>query len=103
MNFSCDERTSPSVQFAPTETLPLTLPSPARGEGEHIEIVKKFPPPRRGRARVGVILGNFSNLRGGKGGGDVLNIFLQRLGSGRPFSLDNLPVAGEETKMALIR
>ena len=56
-----------------------------------------------GRARVGLILGNFSHLRGGKGGGDVLNIFLQRLGSGRPFSPDNLPVAGEETKMAIIR
>jgi hypothetical protein len=24
---------------------PLTLPSPARGEGNHIEIEKKFPPP----------------------------------------------------------
>jgi hypothetical protein len=24
---------------------PLTLPSPARGEGELIEIKKKFPPP----------------------------------------------------------
>jgi hypothetical protein len=33
---------------------PLTLPSPARGEGKHIEIEKKFPPPRRGRERVGV-------------------------------------------------
>jgi hypothetical protein len=36
------------------EIFPLTLPSPARGEGKHIEIVEKFPPPRRGRARVGV-------------------------------------------------
>jgi hypothetical protein len=34
--------------------MPLTLPSPARGEDNHVEIVKKFPPPRRGRARVGV-------------------------------------------------
>jgi hypothetical protein len=24
---------------------PLTLPSPARGEGKYIEIIKKFPPP----------------------------------------------------------
>jgi len=24
---------------------PLTLPSPTRGEGKHIEIRKKFPPP----------------------------------------------------------
>jgi hypothetical protein len=24
---------------------PLTLPSPAGGEGKHIEIRKKFPPP----------------------------------------------------------
>jgi len=51
------------------EIFPLTLPSPARGEGKHVEIVKKFPPPRRGRARVGVILGNFSHLRGGAGRG----------------------------------
>jgi hypothetical protein len=49
------------------EIFPLTPPSPARGEGKHIEIVDKFPPPRRGRARVGVILGNFSHLQGGKG------------------------------------
>jgi hypothetical protein len=45
------------------EIFPLTLPSPARGEGKHVEIVKKFPPPRRGRAGVGVILGNFSHLQ----------------------------------------
>jgi hypothetical protein len=25
--------------------VPLTLPSPARGEGKPIEIEKKFPPP----------------------------------------------------------
>jgi len=28
-------------------TYPLTLPSPTRGEGKHIEIRKKFPPPCR--------------------------------------------------------
>jgi hypothetical protein len=28
---------------------------------------EKFPPPRRGRARVGVILGNFSHLQEIKG------------------------------------
>ena len=27
------------------EYVPLTLPSPARGEGEQTEIKKKFPPP----------------------------------------------------------
>jgi hypothetical protein len=27
---------------------PLTLPSPTRGEGKHIEIRKKFPPPLKG-------------------------------------------------------
>jgi hypothetical protein len=50
------------------EILSLTLPSPARGEGKPIEIEKKFPPPRRGRARVGVILANFSHLQGEEGG-----------------------------------
>jgi hypothetical protein len=51
-------RTSPLVSFAPPLTLPLggercekfgifplTLPSPARGEGEQIKIKKKLPPP----------------------------------------------------------
>jgi hypothetical protein len=52
------------------EIFPLTLPSPARGEGKNIEIVDKFPPPRRGRARVGVILGNFSHFQGDIGGFD---------------------------------
>jgi hypothetical protein len=31
--------------FGKIEIFPLTLPSPARGEGKHIEIEKKFPPP----------------------------------------------------------
>jgi hypothetical protein len=29
--------------------LSLTLPPPAKGEGNHIEIEKKFPPPGRGK------------------------------------------------------
>jgi len=33
---------------------PLTLPSPARGEGEHIEIKKEIPSPLMGEGRVGV-------------------------------------------------
>ena len=43
---------------------PLTLPSPARGEGEHIEIKKLFPPPRWGRGKVGVIWRIISQLPG---------------------------------------
>jgi len=46
---------------------PLTLPSPARGEGKHIEIRKKLPPPGGGRGRVGVIQGIISQLQGGWG------------------------------------
>jgi hypothetical protein len=49
------------------EIFPLTPPSPARGEGKHIEIEKNSPPPGRGRARVGVIYENFSHLQGGWG------------------------------------
>jgi hypothetical protein len=49
------------------EIFPLTPPSPARGEGKHIEIEKNSPPPGRGRARVGVIYENFSHLQGGRG------------------------------------
>jgi len=54
---------------------PLTLPSPARGEGKHIEIRKKFPPPWGGRGRVGVIYEIISHLQGGKGEGDVFRDF----------------------------
>jgi hypothetical protein len=39
---------SPSYQreaVKKAKYFPLTLPSPARGEGKHIEIEKKFPPP----------------------------------------------------------
>ena len=50
-----------------SEYFPLTLPSAARGEGKHIEIEKKFPPPRRGRERVGVVYGIFSHLQRGEG------------------------------------
>jgi hypothetical protein len=32
-------------RFEKIEISPLTLPSPARGEGKHIEIRRKFPPP----------------------------------------------------------
>ena len=39
---------------------PLTLPSPARGEGQHIEIKNRFPPPRTGE---------------GEGGGDLWDYF----------------------------
>jgi len=67
--------------------IPLTLPSPSRGEGEHIEIKKIFPPPRGGRMKVGVIQKIISHLRGGKGGGDAFEYFLQRLG----YSSENLP------------
>jgi len=52
---------------------PLTLPSPAWGEGKHIEIRKKFPPPGGGRGRVGVIQGIISQLQGGWG--DLKAIF----------------------------
>ncbi len=65
-----------SVSFPPTRLGEEPLPSPARGEGKHIEIVDKFPPPRRGRARVGVILGNFSHLQGGDRG-FVLGFFVK--------------------------
>jgi hypothetical protein len=44
---------------------PLTLPSPARGEGKYIGIEKKHPPPRRGRDRVGVKKGFFHTFEVG--------------------------------------
>ncbi len=46
---------------------PLTLPSPAKGEGKDIEIFQEVISPLRGEARVGVIKGIFSHL-GGEGG-----------------------------------
>jgi hypothetical protein len=36
---------------------------------------KKFPPPPRGRDRVGVKMGFFHSFGGGEGGGDVFNVF----------------------------
>ena len=56
-------------------TLPLTLPSPARGEDKHTEIKKKFPPPRWGGGRVGVIYWIISQLQGGRG--DFWEVFLE--------------------------
>jgi len=47
---------------------PSPHPSPARGEGEHIEIKKIFPLPRWGRGKVGVIWGIISHLPGERGG-----------------------------------
>ena len=49
------------------EYVPLTLPSPTKGEGKHFEIKKNFPPPGWGRGRVGVIYGIISHLQGGWG------------------------------------
>jgi hypothetical protein len=45
---------------------PLTLPSPARGEGEHYEIEKEIPSPLRGE---------------GEGGGDLRDYFMPRVGT----------------------
>ena len=47
---------------------PLTLPSPARGEGKYIEIQEKIPFPSTGEGKGGGENGIFSHLRGGKGG-----------------------------------
>jgi hypothetical protein len=46
------------------EIIPLTLPSPSRGEGEHNEITKKFPSPLRGDGLGGGDNEIFSYLRG---------------------------------------
>ena len=51
---------------------PLTLPSPARGEGNYIDILKEIPSPLRGEGQGGGGKGIFSHLRGGKGGGDAV-------------------------------
>jgi hypothetical protein len=50
---------------------PLTLPSPARGEGKYIEIQEEIPSPSTGEGQGGGENGIFSHLRGGKGGGDL--------------------------------
>jgi anthranilate synthase component 1 len=47
---------APSLPFTGRISAPLTLPSPARGEGKHNEINKEVPSPSRGE---------------GKGGGDL--------------------------------
>jgi hypothetical protein len=44
------------------EIIPLTLPSPSRGEGEHNEITKKFSSPLRGEDLGGGENGIFSQL-----------------------------------------
>jgi hypothetical protein len=63
------------------EIFPLNLPSPARGEGKYIEIKKKFPPPGRGRERVGVQLGFFHIFRGSRGiSGDTWQFWNKILG-----------------------
>ena len=52
------------------ELYPLTLLSPVtprREEGKHFEIKKKFPPPRWGRVKVGVIQKILSQLLTGRG------------------------------------
>jgi hypothetical protein len=50
------------------EIFPLTLPSPSRGEGKHIEIQKEISSPLRGEGWVGVRFGIFSQLQGGQRG-----------------------------------
>jgi hypothetical protein len=46
---------------------PLTVPSPARGEGNHIEIIKKFPSPLTGEGEGGGDLGDYFTASGGWG------------------------------------
>jgi hypothetical protein len=53
------------------EIIPLTLPSPSRGEGEHNEIRKETSSPLRGEDLGGGENGIFSHLQGGKGGFDA--------------------------------
>jgi hypothetical protein len=55
--------------------VPLTLPSPSRGEGKHIETQFEIPSPLRGEGLGGGDKGIFSHLRGGKGGGDAVRDF----------------------------
>ena len=43
---------------------PLTLPSPARGEGKYIEIQEEFPSPSMGEGQGGGENGIFSHLQG---------------------------------------
>jgi hypothetical protein len=51
--------------------IPLTLPSPSRGEGEDNEITKKFPSPLRGEGLGGGDNEIFSHLQGDDGGFDT--------------------------------
>jgi hypothetical protein len=62
------------------EIFPLTLPSPARGEGKYIEIQEEIPSPSRGEGQgfgpelsrtVGVKMGFFHTFGEGKGGGEM--------------------------------
>ena len=50
------------------EIIPLTLPSPSRGEGKLTEMRKEFPSPLRGEGLGGGDHEIFSHLQGGKGG-----------------------------------
>jgi hypothetical protein len=45
------------------EIIPLALPSPARGEGKHIETIKKIPSPSRGEDLVGGDIEIFAHLQ----------------------------------------
>jgi len=50
------------------EIFPLTLPSPARGEGKNIEIHREIPSPLMGEGQGGGENGIFSHLQGDEGG-----------------------------------
>ena len=54
------QRAAPTSWRARFEKAPLTLPSPARGEGKYKEVEKVFASPLRGE---------------GEGGGDLRNYF----------------------------
>jgi hypothetical protein len=47
------------------EKFPLTVPSPSRGEGKHIEIKKEIPSPCRGEGQGGGELWVFFTPSGG--------------------------------------
>jgi hypothetical protein len=49
------------------EIFPLTLPSPARGEGKYIEMQREIPSSLRGEGQGGGGNGIFSHLQGGTG------------------------------------
>jgi hypothetical protein len=68
---------------------PLTLPSPARGEGKYIEIQEEIPSPSTGEGQgfgrelsrtVGVKMGFFHTFGEGRVGVMFLKKFMQRLG-----------------------